>query len=238
MKKLIKIKNILTLSIVVIFGLSCTEDNPVNPTVDFDYTISIAPYSIDTYYADGCSNCTDYNPITFIATLESPSITVSGKTINFSYYSEDFNHASSPFSNEAPSTQSNGKAQVTYDDKGLAGSLTVTASFTESIGFRDSTITATYEVDVRPYYELIDTEKLSIYTSNGADDVIAGDFDGVNVVFKVTDSNNIPLPNVPVSFSKDIEDGTLDPSYEIRTDEVGEASAKIYLHPVSTVHFL
>ena len=228
MKKLLNIKNILIFSFVVIFGLSCTEDNPLNPTVDFDYSISVTPYSTDTYYADGCTNCTDYNPITFIATLESPSTSVSGKTINFSYSSDDFNHASSPFSNESPSTQSNGKAQVTYDDKGFAGTLTVTASFTESIGFGDSTITATYEVDIHPYYELIDTEKLSIYTSNGADDIIAGDFEGVDVIFKVTDSNNTPLPNVPVLFSKNIEDGTLDPSYEIRTDEGGEASAKIF----------
>ncbi|MBT7376953.1 MAG: Ig-like domain-containing protein [Candidatus Marinimicrobia bacterium] len=204
MKTLLNFNKIFILGLIII--LSCTEDNPISPTVDFDYTIILTPASEnETYYADGCSSCTDYNPITFIATLESGNESVAEKTINFSYNSDSFNHATSPFSSDGPTTQSNGKAQVTYDDRGFSGDVTISASFTESIGFSDSTITATFEVNLEPYYLKVNAVSMYV-TSSG---ITAGDLNSnTSISFFVTDENNIGLPNVPVLFSKNSSVGT------------------------------
>ena len=204
MKTLLNFNKIFILGLLII--LSCDEKNPTQATVDFDYIIVLTPSSEnETYYADGCSNCTDYNPITFIATLESGNESVVGKTVNFSYNSDDFNHATSPFSTDGPTTQSNGKAQVTYDDRGFAGNVTISASFTESIGFSDSTITATVEVNLQPYYLKVNAVSMYV-TSSG---ITAGDLNSnTSISFFVTDENNIGLPNVPVLFSKNSSVGT------------------------------
>ena len=43
MKKLLKFENIFVLGLIII--LSCTEQNPVQAIIDFDYTIVLTPKS-------------------------------------------------------------------------------------------------------------------------------------------------------------------------------------------------
>ena len=229
MKKILQFKNLFLFGLIII--LSCDEQNPLQANVNFDYTIVLTPQSADeTYFADGCSDCTDYNPITFIATLESTSGSISEKAINFSYNSDDFNHATSPFSSDAPTTQSNGKAQVTYDDRGFAGNVTISASFTESIGFSDSTITAIFDVNLQPYYLKVNAVSMYV-TSSG---ITAGDLNSnTSISFFVTDENNIGLPNVPVLFSKNSSVGT----FYSNTNAFNAEQARTDAQGVATVNF-
>ena len=229
MKTLLNFNKIFILGLLII--LSCDDKGVVQPTVDFDYTIVLTPSSEnETYYADGCSGCTDYNPITFIATLESSNESVAGKTINFSYNSDSFNHATSPFSSDGPTTQSNGKAQVTYDDRGFSGDVTISASFTESTGFSDSTITTSIEVNLQPYYLKVNAVSMYV-TSSG---ITAGDLNSsTSISFFVTDENNIGLPNVPVLFSKNSSVGT----FYSNTNAFNAEQARTDAQGVAAVNF-
>ena len=204
--------------------LSC----PIQPIYDFDYTIALTSASVnETYYADGCPDCTDYNPIIFIATLSSDNETVSNKTINFSYAGIGINHSTSPFNFDAPTTSNNGMVQVTYDDRGFAGDVTISASFTEFNGFSDYTITATYDVNLLAYY--LKVNAVSMYVTST--EITAGDINSnTTISFYVADSNNVGLPNVPVLFSKNSRVGifysdTIEGQVEqARTDAQGIAS--------------
>ena len=235
MKNLVNIKNTFILGLIII--LSCSEKDPVSPSVDFDYTISLTTSTTnETYYADGCSNCTDYNPIIFIATLESSSATVKDKDITFSYSSSDITEVIQPFDNESQKTDNSGRAQAEYDDNGFSGEVTIEASFTESVGFGDSIITASYTVALEPYYLKVSTVAMYV-TSSG---ITAGDLNSnTSISFFVTDENNIGLPNMPVLFSKNSSVGTFysntNPfnAEQARTDAQGVASVNFSIADAS-----
>ena len=126
------IKYILKYSLLIsllLIGLSCDENNLLDPNTAPSYELSMNVVgSTESYYADSCSGCTDPNPIEVQATLKNNNVPVADGDIIFTYESDDIS-LSDPFVDSSIKTSNSGIATAQYNDNGKTGNLQITATY-------------------------------------------------------------------------------------------------------------
>ena len=218
-------KNVFILSIVVIFGLSCTEDNPVNPTINFNYDLEIELSTSGNLYTDSCPDCqNDPETINFKITLTNGNKLASDKVITV--YSEPANDLT-PDNLELDippvTTSTSGLASVSYNDNGYPGNFYVIASFTDLE--TDSTIYDTSQIAILPYYLKVE----NVILDNAAEITDTDDTEVIPITTKVFDADGNPLENMSVKFESD-DSNTVDAYFtpnKTNTDINGYATVSL-----------
>ena len=138
MKTLLNFNKIFILGLLII--LSCDEQNPLQPTIEFNYDLQLELSTSGNLYADSCPDCTnDPEQIKFSINLTNGSELAAEKTITiYSIPANEESPSNIEFQIAPVVTSTSGLASFVYDDNGYDGSYHVIASFTDSE--TDSTI--------------------------------------------------------------------------------------------------